>query len=225
VLLLFRALQAAGSASTVSIGNGVIQDITPSSERGGFMSFYQAVRNFSIAGGPVIGGILTKFLGFRSIFIFLLILSSITILAIVMFLPETLRSIAGDGSLRLAGIYQPLIRRLKRTSEDLEGSNAPSVRPPILLRTFFEPLILLKQRGVVLNLIFGSVVYASWSMVTSSTTALFHRLFLLNELQLGLVFVPNGTCHYLFRPRLRTRPSLPLLASPTAIQAYATLLI
>jgi hypothetical protein len=138
------------------------------------MSFYQAVRNFSIAGGPIIGGILTKFLGFRSIFIFLLILSSITILAIVMFLPETLRSIAGDGSLRLAGIYQPLIRRLKTTSEDLKGSNAPSVRPPILLTTFFEPFILLKQRGIVLNLIFGSVVYASWSMVTSSTTALFH---------------------------------------------------
>jgi MFS family permease len=105
VLLLFRALQAAGSASTVSNGNGVIQDITPSSERGSFMSFYQAVRNFSIAGGPIISGILTKFLGFRSIFIFLLILSSITVLAIVIFLPETLRIIAGDGSLRLAGIY------------------------------------------------------------------------------------------------------------------------
>jgi hypothetical protein len=186
------------------------------------MSFYQAVRNFSIAGGPIIGGILTKFLGFRSIFIFLLILSSITILAIVMFLPETLRSIAGDGSLRLAGVYQPLIRRLKRTSEDLKGSNAPSVRPPILLTTFLEPFILLKQRGIVLNLIFGSVVYASWSMVTSSTTALFHRLFLLNELQLGLVFVPNGTCHHLFCLRLRTCPSLPLIASPNA---YVTLLI
>jgi hypothetical protein len=74
----------------------------------------------------------------------------------------------------------------------------------------------------LLSLIFGSVVYASWSMVTSSTTALFHRLFLLNELQLGIIFVPNGTCPYLFCLRLRTCLSLPLIASPTA---YVTLLI
>lgn len=202
MLLLFRALQAAGSASTVSIGNGVIQDIAPVSERGGFMSFYQAIRNFSIAGGPVIGGLLTQFLGFRSIFIFLLILSSITILAIVLFLPETLRIIAGDGSLRLTGIHQPLIRRPRVTSDDLVGSDTPYVRSPFLLRTFFEPLLLLKQKGIALNLIYGSIVYAVWSMVTSSTTALFHQLFLLNELQLGLIFIPNGMCHLLFCHRI-----------------------
>lgn len=225
MLLLFRALQAAGSASTVSIGNGVIQDMIPASERGGFMSFYQAIRNFSIAGGPVIGGILTKFLGFRSIFIFLLIISSITILAIVLFLPETLRSIAGDGSLPLAGIHQPLIRRLMWTSDDLVRSEAPFVRPPIMLRTFFEPLLLLKQKGIVLNLVFGSVVYAIWSMVTSSTTALFHQSFRLNELQLGLVFVPNGTCHRLPSRRLGTRSTLPLGVPFTAVKADAILLM
>lgn len=65
VLLVFRGLQAAGSASTVSIGtsslrhpqtpqfqvprltgilsgNGVIQDIATPDERGAFISFYQA---------------------------------------------------------------------------------------------------------------------------------------------------------------------------------------
>jgi MFS family permease len=42
VLLVFRGLQAAGSASTVSIGNGVIQDISPPAKRGAFIAFYQA---------------------------------------------------------------------------------------------------------------------------------------------------------------------------------------
>lgn len=193
MLLVFRGIQAAGSASTVSIGNGVIQDITPSSERGGFLSFYQAIRNFSIAGGPVLGGILTKFLGFRSIFVFLLILSSITTLAIALFLPETLRSIAGDGSVCLNGIHRPLIRTLRKRSGDFEESETSYVRPPIQLRTFLEPLLLLRQKNIVLNLIFGGVIYAIWSMVTSSTTTLFKQLFLLDELQLGLVFIPNGT--------------------------------
>ncbi len=66
VLLLFRGLQSAGSASTVSLGesngfnslvnlvlmisqgNGVIQDITPLAERGGFISFYQASKSIQI---------------------------------------------------------------------------------------------------------------------------------------------------------------------------------
>lgn len=66
VLLLFRGLQSAGSASTVSIGesngfnplvnlvlmisqgNGVIQDITPLAERGGFISFYQASKSIQV---------------------------------------------------------------------------------------------------------------------------------------------------------------------------------
>lgn len=162
------------------------------------MGFYQVIRNFSIAGGHVIGGILTKFFGFRAIFVFLFILSSATVVVIVLFLPETLRSIAGDGSRQLAGIHQPLIRKLKKTPGDFTESEIPYKRPPIVLRTFVEPLLLLKQKGIVLNLVFGSVVYAIWSMVTSSTTSLFHQLFLLNELQLGLVFVPNGTCQHLF---------------------------
>jgi hypothetical protein len=62
-------------------GSGVIQDITEPSERGGYVSFYQAsvfpsplrkgcadvlaVRNFSIAIGPVLGGVLADFFGFR----------------------------------------------------------------------------------------------------------------------------------------------------------------
>ncbi|KAF9698056.1 hypothetical protein EKO04_004227 [Ascochyta lentis] len=192
VLLLFRGLQAAGSASTVSIGNGVIQDITHASERGGFMSIYQAIRNFSIAAGPVLGGILANFLGFRSIFIFLLVLSSITILAIIIILPETLRSIAGDGSVRLTGIHQPLIQKFVKGTDNLKDRDEPYVRPPVVFGTFIKPLLLLKRKEILLNLVFGGAVYAIWSMVTSSTTALFKQSFLLNELEIGFAFVPNG---------------------------------
>lgn len=45
VVLLFRGLQSAGSASTVSIGNGVIQDIAHPSEKGAYISFYQASKS------------------------------------------------------------------------------------------------------------------------------------------------------------------------------------
>lgn len=64
--------------------------------------------------------------------------------------------------------------------------------PKVTLTTFVEPLKLLKGKDFLTNLIFGGVVYAIWSMVTASTTGLFKANFQLNELVLGLVFLPNG---------------------------------
>ncbi|KAH7089723.1 major facilitator superfamily transporter [Paraphoma chrysanthemicola] len=192
VLLIFRGLQAAGSASTVSIGNGVIQDIIPPAERGGYISFYQAIRNFSIAVGPVLGGVFANFLGFRSIFVFLLIISSLTVLVIVLFLPETLRTIAGNGSTPLQGIHEPLIRKIRKKPSHLEKSIDGHITPKITARIFVEPLFLLKEKDILLSLLFGGTIYAIWSMVTSSTTGLFKAQFQLNEVLLGLAFIPNG---------------------------------
>ncbi|KAF3025131.1 hypothetical protein E8E14_014676 [Neopestalotiopsis sp. 37M] len=192
VLIIFRGLQAAGSASTVSIGNGVIQDITQPAERGSYISFYQAIRNFSIAVGPVLGGALSNSLGFRSIFVFLLILSSLTLGFILVFLPETMRNIAGNGSVRLKGIYRPLVRLIRKEPDYMQDPEYPIKRKRITLSTFTSPLRLLGQKDILLNLVFGGVIYTIWSMVTSTTTSIFKSAFGLNELLVGLAFLPNG---------------------------------
>ncbi|KAK6853609.1 MFS general substrate transporter [Apiospora arundinis] len=193
VILLFRALQSAGSASTVSIGNGVIQDIAHPSEKGAYISCYQAIRNFSIAVGPVLGGALSHQFGFRSIFIFLVIMSAIVFVLILILLPETLRTVAADGSIRLKGIHQPLMERLVKAPAGVHDQEDDSLRrKPVNLASFLAPLRLLGQPDVTLHLLFGGMVYAVWSMVTSSTTGIFKRHFGLNELELGLVFLPNG---------------------------------
>ncbi|KAL2875673.1 hypothetical protein SGCOL_009136 [Colletotrichum sp. CLE4] len=191
VLLIFRGLQAAGSASTVSIGNGVIQDISPTAERGAYISFYQAIRNFSTAIGPVLGGALANSLGFRSVFVFLLIASSLILITIMVFLPETLRTIAGNGSLRLNGIiYKPLYRYVTKEPRYMEDPDGPLNRK-ITIWTFLRPFRLFKEKDLVINLVWGGVIYAIWNMVTTSTTPLFKERFGLNEL-LGVAFLPNG---------------------------------
>ncbi|KAM3505616.1 hypothetical protein MY10362_002828 [Beauveria mimosiformis] len=192
VLIVFRGLQAAGSASTVSIGNGVIQDIATPDERGAFIGFYQAIRNFSIAVGPVIGGLLANFLGFRSVFVFLFIASSLVLLAIAAMLPETLRSIAGNGSLKLTGIYRPLLSQAFLGDTKLEEPEAARPRPKVGFRTFLEPVLLLREKDILVSLLFGGTVYAVWSIVVATTTGLFKDLFNLNDLLLGVVFLPNG---------------------------------
>ncbi|ETS85968.1 hypothetical protein PFICI_03993 [Pestalotiopsis fici W106-1] len=192
ILIIFRGLQAAGSASTVSIGNGVIQDITQPAERGSYISFYQAIRNFSIAVGPVLGGALSNSLGFRSIFVFLLIISSITLGFILVFLPETMRNIAGNGSLRLKGIYRPLIRIFRKEPDYMRDPEYAVQRKKISISTFTDPLRLLGQKDILLNLVFGGIIYTIWSMVTSTTTSIFKSAFGLDELLVGLAFLPNG---------------------------------
>jgi MFS family permease len=40
-LVILRCLQSAGSASTISIGAGIIGDVTTQEERGGYMGIFQ----------------------------------------------------------------------------------------------------------------------------------------------------------------------------------------
>lgn len=186
-------MQAAGAASTASIGNGVLQDICPISERGGYISFYQAVRNFAVAFGPVLGGIFAQFLGFRAIFIFLLGLSATVSILLAFFLPETMRSLAGNGSWRLKGpIYQSWWRMIRPPKYVRDPDKKPR-RKKVTLGTFGGPFKLLVRKEVALNVYFFGLIYAVWSMVTSSTTSLFATDFGLNELLLGVIYLPNGT--------------------------------
>jgi MFS family permease len=141
--------------------------------------------------GPVFGGIITQFLGFRSIFWFLFGLGSITLLLILLLLPETLRSIAGNGTLRLAGIHRPLIYTFSPPSDALIDRDS-TPKKKLTLSCIVAPLKFLFEKDVFITLFFGSIVYTVWSMVTSSTTSLFQSRFHLNDLQIGLAFLPNG---------------------------------
>lgn len=162
------------------------------------------------------GGALGNFLGFRSIFVFLLVLSSLVLFTIVVFLPETMRGIAGDGRLRLRGIYRPLMYRFVKEPSYMCDPDEESIgkRKPITLATFVEPLRLLTYKDIVVNLVFGGVIYAIWSMVTSSTTSLFKANFGLNETLIGLAYLPNGEIDTPYRntPARPGRRAIPNLA-------------
>jgi hypothetical protein len=50
----------------------------------------------------------------------------------------------------------------------------------------------LREKDILVSLIFGGAVYAVWSMVVASTTGLFKDRFALNDVLAGLAFLPNG---------------------------------
>ncbi|CZR57059.1 related to synaptic vesicle transporter SVOP and related transporters (major facilitator superfamily) [Phialocephala subalpina] len=190
-LMIFRAIQAAGSAATISVGAGVIGDITTAQERGGLIGVFGGIRMLGQSIGPVFGGIISQYLGFHAIFWFLFGLGGLTLLLILLILPETQRAIAGNGTIQLQGVHRPLIYSFSPPLDALlEREATPKKR--FTIKSIIDPLKLLREKDVIMTLLFGSIVYTVWSMVTSSTTALFQDIFHLNDLQVGLVFLPNG---------------------------------
>ena len=137
-------------------------------------------------------GIITQFFDFHAIFWFLYILGAVTLFLIILLLPETLRSIAGNGTTVLTGFQRPLIDTFKaKPTVHREPASKPT-RRKVTFASIIAPLRFLFEKDVFVTLFFGSIIYTVWSMVTSSTTALFQARFSLNNLQLGLVFLPNG---------------------------------
>ncbi len=141
--------------------------------------------------GPVFGGIISQHLGFRAIFWFLSAPSTLTLLLTLLLLPETLRSIAGNRTIRLTSVHRPLIYAFSPPPDELlDPDNTP--RTKVIISSIVALLKFLFEKDVFITLCFGSIVYLVWSMVKLSTTGLFQEPFHLNDLQVGLVFLPNG---------------------------------
>lgn len=87
-LMVLRALQSTGCSATVAIGSAVMADFTTSAERGGYITTVQASAQFAPALAPVLGGILTQFLGWRSTFWFLAVAAGVFLLIYLPFAPE-----------------------------------------------------------------------------------------------------------------------------------------
>ncbi|KAK2590250.1 hypothetical protein QQS21_012066 [Conoideocrella luteorostrata] len=194
MLLVLRGVQALGSAATISISAGVIADIATPGERGGFMGTNAGTRMISQAVGPVLGGLLTAKWGFRSIFWLLFAQSSCVLMLLIVFLPETHRRIAGNGSTPLRGIHKPVWYWL-RPPPSWKG--VKTIKQPVVsslsLKAQFAPLMHIFQKDIFVLLAWGSLIYTIWSMVTSSTTTvLLHSFPGLKQWQIGLCFIPNG---------------------------------
>ncbi|KAG1061294.1 hypothetical protein G6F42_027716 [Rhizopus arrhizus] len=98
VLLILRMLQAFGSSSVIAIGAGVVGDIATPSERGSYFGLFSMGQMLGPVIGPVLGGIISEYLSWRWIFWILLMVGAAFFVAIFFLLPETLRSLVGNGS-------------------------------------------------------------------------------------------------------------------------------
>ncbi len=68
ILILSRALQAVGAGMLMSMGSAIITINTPSKDRGKYLGFNAIAVSVALSAGPVIGGFLTSYFGWQSIF-------------------------------------------------------------------------------------------------------------------------------------------------------------
>ncbi|KDQ24734.1 hypothetical protein PLEOSDRAFT_1078768 [Pleurotus ostreatus PC15] len=189
LLMLLRCLQAAGSASTTTTGAGVIGDIAIPAERGGFFGIYSLGPLVGPSIGPVIGGALADGLGWRAIFWFLCIASAGCFVFLLLFLPETLRAMVGNGSIRPPKIYQPLVPIF---AAQRAGQPTSDEDPKIIFK-FKNPLRILTYPDVLTLLLFNGILYAVFTVVTASLSSLFTDIYpFLDQTRIGLCFLSIG---------------------------------
>ena len=141
---------------------------------------------------PVIGGVLTHFFGFRSIFWFQIGLGGLSLTLVVLFLPETLRTIAGNGTIRVKSYQQPLLALVKSSPDARFESNPDIVTVPPTIKSFFEPLHLLSQLNIFGSIVFGAIAFATAVVVISTTALCLETYYRLSTLLIGFAFLPSG---------------------------------
>lgn len=96
VLIFFRCVQGVGAAMLFSTAQPLLISIYPANERGKVLGFAVAAVYLGLSLGPVIGGIMNEHLGFRSIFWLTSALSTVVLLAAVLYLPSPKAEASGD---------------------------------------------------------------------------------------------------------------------------------
>jgi hypothetical protein len=103
------------------------------------------------------------------------------------FLPETLHTIVGDGSIRAGWIYTPPISVVGK-HHSMGESNEPPRRKP-----FTNPLLMFAYPDVFVLLIFNGTYYAVMYGVTASLSVVFEDVYpYLTEADVGLCFLAIG---------------------------------
>ncbi|KAJ5569746.1 uncharacterized protein N7459_009176 [Penicillium hispanicum] len=193
-LFVLRCLQSAGSSTTIALSSGVVSDVATASERGSYMGFVTAGSLLGPSVGPVIGGLLSQYLGWRAIFWFLVIFSGTFLVPFLIFFPETARGVVGDGSLPPQKWNMSLISYLESRKAREEGIASPvaSGKQKLSFPNPVETLAIVFQKDTSIILFCNALLFAGFYDVSATIPSIYSELYGLDDLQIGLCYIPFG---------------------------------
>jgi MFS family permease len=213
-LLVLRALQSLGASAAFAVSFGVVADVCVPAERGKMLGPVSMALNLGTCVGPVVGGwVALRSGGYDWVFWFLVVVGGVLLVAVGGFLPETARSVVGNGSLQArrwwetswwSVLVSTRCRKQSQTgsgNDEVEGRIVHSDREgPVAEKTrkinLGNPLACLriifwKDTGLVLWM-HGSFYLVDYCIQTAIPSA-YKDLYHFNELEIGLSYLPRGT--------------------------------
>ena len=203
-LFILRCMQSTGSSGAIALGYGVVADISTSSERGKYTGIVGAGTMMGPALGPVIGGILAQFLGWRSIFWFLVIVAGGFLIPFTLTVPETSRNVVGNGSIPPQGWNMTALEwlRLRKEQKPESGLSRTETAGRRLAQAelargqklrFLNPLKtiqIIMEKDAAVVLFYNSLIYTAFYDIMASILQLFQEIYHFNDLQIGLCYIP-----------------------------------
>lgn len=197
-LVILRAVQSSGSSPMVALASAVAADIVTSAERGMYLGIASLGSALAPSLGPIIGGILSHWFGWPSIFWFLAIVATLFFVPFLLFFPETCRTIVKDGSVQPLGFNRTIYQWMKRSPQQLSREDQPQRDLTYLGKAGIslpDPLVTLRvvfQFPTGIIMLGNGILFASYYAVMSSVPSQFEILYGFNDLQIGLAFIPAG---------------------------------
>lgn len=184
-LMLLRCLQSVGSAGVFIPTFALVVDIVARAERGKYMAYVTMGSTVGTSTGPIIGGVLSKTLGWRSVFWFLVIFSALVFALLAVYLRETCRAVVGDGSILPPSWNRPLVYHRSENPPDYDSLTVFS-KPPKATDCFK----VLLSRNVGFLVFFWSLISWGQIVVEISLPVVLGRKYHLNALHIGLCYIP-----------------------------------
>lgn len=196
-LMALRCFQSMGSSATIALSSATVADLVTRAERGKFIGYAAMGVTLGPALGPVAGGLLTQYLGWRGIFWFLVILSGTLFVIMLAFLPETCRGIVGNGSVLPPWWNMSLVQYIKARRRTDEEKAAAAVQTDTLQRGKKRPnpfaalkILLEREGGVTLGC--GSLLASGYFMVLTTLSVQLSERFGFSPVKVGLCYLPLG---------------------------------
>ncbi|SCU84815.1 LADA_0D03972g1_1 [Lachancea dasiensis] len=207
-LFFLRTMQAFASSSVMALGAGTVSDINPPKGRGKAIAYFMLGPNMGPILAPIIAGlILMHGSQWRWLFGLTCILSGVGLIAVIVFLPETLRCIVGNGDSRWSQdngeTSKTLIKGFTkagfRICSDIgflkPVSPSPKFqqlypRPPKPSLTVYWDLILFPP--VFLCSITTAILFATYYAFSVTLSHFLREMYHLTNLQIGACYVCPG---------------------------------
>lgn len=195
-ILFLRCLQSAGISPVIAVNMGIMGDVTTKAERGGYMGLTAGTQILGSAFGALIGAGITATWDWRAIFWFLTIGSGISLMSSLFLLPETKRTIVGNGSIIPASVLNRAPITLLPSFKKRMHANNPdweTLAPPEKVK-LLAPLEIMRCPEMALILLVAGLQFSLWTCQLTALSSVLEKEYHLTVAKVGLCYLPSGIC-------------------------------